>query len=222
MRTRSLLFTVTVGATLAWMLFPPAGVDVVTGATSGKKKSKTSKEYVYLVVRPDGKFEVKPMTPAAAKKLRRDLLKGFTSPKREWLRLKKAWAEDANAGACPVPPPKTPKCQELEPAPSNSNERTRTQKKYDRMLSRWSICMATDHTGKQQTLILRRDEIFGARRGLLESYAKAVMAARGDDEAAAKIKKPAFKTLRSRLRSKEIAKKVVAKLEAAAAAKDNG
>lgn len=215
-----------IGLVLAGLLvsifFAPADVDVVSGATRKKKTTtKTRPEYFFLVVRPDGSSEIKTMTLDAAKASRSDMLKQYAELKKEWRKFAKEWAKGPDAGPCPVPLPKMYKCQQLARASSKDAARARVQKKYDRMLNQWSICTATNHAGESETVVLRRDQVLGARRGLLLDYARAMVAARGDTEATAAIKKPTFKIVRNKLPSKEDAERVLDELKAAAAAKDD-
>ena len=213
-----------IGVVLAGLLvsvfFAPADVDVVSGATR-KKKKKGKPTHFYLVVKPDGESEIKRMTLDEAKACRAEMLEQYTEARKEWSAFVREWAKGPDAGSCPAAPPKMYKCQQLAQAPSGGEARVRVRKKYDRMLDQWSICTKTDHTGERATVVLRRDQVFGVRRGLLREYAEALLAARGDSEATAAIKKPTFKTVRSKLPSEEAAARVLEALRAAATERDD-
>lgn len=210
MKKRLVLLAIVTAGVLATTLFPPADVDVVTGATKKKKHSKKSggqTQYFYLVVHADGKANIGEMTSAEAKKCTGELVKEHAGVKKKWLELKKRWHEDEKAGKFPFLPPKTPKCRQLAKTPANSKDRARALKKYKSTLDSWSACLATDHKGVQKKLALRRDGVFGAQRDLTLAYTEAVIAARGSADAAGAIKKPSFKILKSKLSSKQAAQK---------------
>ena len=223
------LVGVVLAGLLAPMFFAPADVDIVSGATKKKptkKKTSTRKtsraraaaEYFYLVVQSDGASEIKTMTLVEAKAHRGDMLKDLAHLKKERREFLKVWNRSPDAGSCPVPPPRMYKCQRLAQASSKDAARARQRKKYDRVLNQWSICTTTDHTGESQTVVLRRDQVLGVRLGQLKEYAEALIAARGDSEAATAIKKPTFKIVRSKLPSEGAAQRALEILKAATAA----